>query len=316
VSERVSAVHFTSAGTSCAGVHLAGEGDAFAGGDGARPCVVLAHGFGGTVDSGLLPYAERFAAAGLDAVAFDYRHFGASAGEPRQLLSISAQLEDYAAAIAFARTLPGVDPARIVVWGTSFSGGHVVAAAVADGRVAAAIAQTPAMDGVQTLLHAVRNAGPAHVARLVTAGVRDAARALRGADPIPISVVGPPGALAAMTTPGSQAGYEAIAGPSWRNEVTARVMLRAGSYRPGLQADRLPCPILVQIADRDSVAPPQAARAAAWLATGRAEVRTYPIEHFDIYVGAPFERAVADQLYFLGRHLATRPARAQLAGTA
>ena len=112
----------------------AGEGDAFADEAGRRPCVVLAHGFGGTVDSGLMPYAERFAAAGLDALAFDYRHFGASAGEPRQLVSVPRQLEDYAAAIAFARGLDGVDPDRIVVWGTSFSGGHVVEVAVADGR--------------------------------------------------------------------------------------------------------------------------------------------------------------------------------------
>ena len=55
-------------------------------------------------------------------------------------------------------------------------------------------------------------------------------------------------------------------------------------------ADELPCPMLVQIADRDSVAPVKAAQDAAWRATGRAEVRTYPIGHFDIYTGAPFER--------------------------
>ena len=133
----------------------AGRGrDAFADEHGRRPCVVLAHGFGGTVDSGLLPYAERFAAAGLDALAFDYRHFGASDGEPRQLLSIPRQLEDYAAAIAFARSLAGVDPERIVVWGSSYSGGHVVPVAVADGRVAAVIAQVPGMDGLATLLNA------------------------------------------------------------------------------------------------------------------------------------------------------------------
>ncbi len=75
--------------------------------------MVLAHGFSGTVDSGLTMFAERFAAAGLDALAFDYRHFGSSDGEPRQLLSIARQLEDYAAAIAYARSLPGVDPERI-----------------------------------------------------------------------------------------------------------------------------------------------------------------------------------------------------------
>ena len=76
-------------------------------------------------------------------MAFDYRHFGASEGEPRQLLSIAGQQEDYHAAIAFARSQEGIDPERIVLWGTSFSGGHVVPVAVADGRVAAVISQVP-----------------------------------------------------------------------------------------------------------------------------------------------------------------------------
>jgi pimeloyl-ACP methyl ester carboxylesterase len=299
----VSEVSFDSGGTRCVGIHLAGLSDAFVGEDGLRPCVVLAHGFGGTVDSGLVPYAERFAGAGLDALAFDYRHFGASDGEPRQLISIREQLDDYAAAIAFARSLPGVDPERIAVWGSSYSGGHVVAVAVADCRVAAAIAQTPAMDGATAVLNIARYAGPGQLLRMIAAGIRDQAAALRGEEPVTIAVVGPRGSLAAMTTPDAQPGYEAIAGPSWRNEVAARIMLRAGSYRPGLQADRLPCPILVQVADHDSVAPVKAAQDAVWRATGRGEMRTYPIGHFDIYVGEPFERAIADQLHFLRRHL-------------
>jgi pimeloyl-ACP methyl ester carboxylesterase len=299
----VSTIEFASGSERCAGVHLARAGDAFAGADGLAPCVVLAHGFAGTVDSGLLPYAERFAAAGLHALAFDYRHFGDSSGEPRQLISIKRQLEDYAAAIAFARTLAGVDPHRIVLWGTSFSGGHVVAAAVADGRVAAAIAQTPSMDGAVTFINFVRYAGIGAAARLTAAGIRDALGALRGRPPVTIGVVGPPGALAAMTSPDAEAGYLAITGETWHNEVPARIGLSLGSYRPGLQADRLPCPLLVQIADHDAVAPPKAAQDAAWRATGRAEVRTYPIGHFDVYVGEPFEHAVEDQLLFLTRHL-------------
>jgi pimeloyl-ACP methyl ester carboxylesterase len=270
---------------------------------------VLAHGLGGTVDSGLVPYAERFAHAGVDALAFDYRHFGASDGEPRQLVSIREQLEDYAAAIAYARALPGVDGERIVVWGTSYSGGHVVAVAVADGRVAAVIAQTPAMDGATAVLNIARYAGPVHLARVIAVGIRDELAALRGRDPVMLAVVGPRGSVAAMTTPDAQRGYETIAGASWRNEICGRLMLRAGSYRPGLQADRLPCPMLVQIADRDSVAPVKAAQDAAWRATGRAEARTYPIEHFDIYTGAAFERAVNDQLHFLRRHV-SKDARA------
>jgi len=178
---------------------------------------------------------------------------------------------------------------------------------VADGRVAGAIAQTPSMDGVVTLAGAVRNAGPASIARLVLAGLRDLAGSLRGREPRMVAVVAPPGSLGMMTSPDAEPGYRTIAGPSWRNEVPARIALALGSYRPGLQADRLPCPILVQIADRDAVAPVKGAEQAAWRATGRAEVRTYPIGHFEIYTGAPFEHALADQLRFLARHLAVRP---------
>ncbi len=307
----MSAVEFPSGGETIAGVHLRGEGAAFADAQGGRPCVVLAHGFAGTVDSGLLPYAERFAAAGLDALAFDYRHFGASGGEPRQVVSIPRQLEDYAAAIAFARGLQGVDPARIALWGTSFSGGHVVAAAVADGRVAAVIAQSPAMDGVATMLNALRYAGPGTLNRFTLAAIRDALGAMRGRPPLLLPVVGPPGTLAAMSTPDAEPGYRAIAGPTWRNEFAARYGLSAARYRPGRQADRLPCPMLVQIADRDAVAPPAAAQDAAWRATGRGEVRTYPVGHFDVYTGERFERSVSDQLHFLTRHLS--PATAPLA---
>lgn len=311
----MSAVEFASGGVRIAGVHLDGEGERFAGTRG-RPCVVMAHGFAGTVDSGLVPYAERYAAAGLDVLAFDYRHFGASGGEPRQLVSVSGQLADYAAAIAFAREMPGVDPERIVVWGSSFSGGHAVAVAAADRRVAAVISQVPAMDGRTTLLNLVRYAGLAQVAKVTLAAIRDTIAARRGQPPVMVPVVAPPGTLAAMSTPDSEPGYLAIAGETWRNEVPARFGLTLGLYRPGLQAARLPCPILVQIADRDAIAPPAAAQEAAWLATGRAEVRTYPLGHFDIYRGEPFERAVADQLHFLGRHLAVAVDSAEANATA
>ena len=298
------AVTFRSGDSECAGVLFEGRGGAFAGPDGRLPCVVLAHGFSGTVDAGLVPYAERFAEAGLHALAFDYRHFGASPGEPRQLLDVGRQLEDYASAVRFARETDGVDPDRIVVWGTSYSGGHVVEVAAADDRIAAVVAQTPAMDGAPTVLNILRYAGPGTLARLIRAGMRD-----QVSGPYRIPAVGPPGTLGVMTTPDAEPGFRAIAGPSWRNEVCARITLRAGLYRPGLKADRLPCPILVQLADDDAVVPTRPAQDAAWRATGRAEVRTYPIGHFDIYVGHWFEKAVADQLHFLRRHLGGRGER-------
>jgi pimeloyl-ACP methyl ester carboxylesterase len=119
-----------------------------------------------------------------------------------------------------------------------------------------------------------------------------------------IPAVGRPGELAGMSSEESEPGMRAIAGPTWRNEVTGRAVFAEWTNRAITRMDKVQCPILVVIADRDSVAPSAAARAAAWRAKGRAEVRDYPCLHFDIYQGEWRERSIADQLHFLRRHLA------------
>ncbi|MEX2196111.1 MAG: alpha/beta hydrolase [Thermoleophilaceae bacterium] len=294
---------FDSGGERCAAWHWAGEDGDFAGERG-RPCVVMAHGFGYTRDSGLEPYAERFAAAGLDVLLFDYRSFGDSTGEPRQLVDWRRHREDYRAAVDFARTLGGVDPDRVALWGSSYAGGHVICVAADDGRVAAVVSQVPAMDGLAAVLEIGRYAGPLALLRTTAVGARDAVGALLGRRPLLMPIVGPPGSVAALTSPDAQPGSQAIEGPSFRNEFCARAVLGAALNRPVKHAGDVPCPTLFQVADRDTVAPPGAVMKAAWKATGRAEVRRYPIGHFDVYTGDPFERAVADQLHFLRRHLA------------
>ena len=301
-------VSFPSHGESCAAWHLVGEGDAFAGERG-RPCVVMAHGFGGTKDSGLLPFAEAMAEAGLDVLLFDYRGFGESSGEPRQFAWPARHREDYRAAVEFARGLEDVDPERIVLWGTSWSGGHVVYVAAGDPRIAGVISQSPDLDGVATLRQIGRYAGIGHQLRLNRVGLQDAARMVRGQEPLMIGTVGRPGELAGMTTEESVPGMQAIAGPTWRNEVTGRAVFAEWTNRATTQMDKVRCPILVQIAVHDSVAPPAAARAAAWRAKGRVEVREYGCAHFDIYLGEWRERAIADQLHFLNRHLTASEAR-------
>jgi pimeloyl-ACP methyl ester carboxylesterase len=299
---RIRDVEFTSSGLFCRALHFNKEIDALPSCNG-TPCVVMAHGFGATRNAGLEPYARRFSAMGLDALIFDYRHFGESDGEPRQLLSIRRQLDDWMAAVAFARTLEGVDPARIVLFGTSFSGGHVVEVAARDGSVAAVISQCPMMDGLAAIKNLFSYAGTGALFRMTWAGVRDLFRSFVGLKPLMMPIVAQPGNLAAMSTPDAVPGYMAIVPPDFRNEVCARIALTVGIYRPGLKADRLPCPILIQITEKDSVAPPQAAETTARRAGGRATVRRYPIGHFDIYVGEDFERSVTDQVEFLTRVL-------------
>jgi fermentation-respiration switch protein FrsA (DUF1100 family) len=284
-----------------------------AGGD--VPCVVMAHGFSGTRDDTLPAFAERFARAGLAVVLFDYRHFGRSTGEPRQLLDIGRQLADYRAAVRFARGLDGVDGARIALWGTSFSGGHVLTLGAEGLEVAAIVAQIPFCDGLTTLL----TTPPRVVLRGTLHGLADRALALVGAGPLLIPAVGPPGSFAVMTAPDAEAGMAAVVAPQsrWRNGVAARIMLDVARYRPGTRADRITAPLLVCVADRDDTTPPGPAVAAAERAP-RGELLRYAIGHFEAYEPAHREQLAADQLRFLERHLlgAAAPAHGAAAAAA
>ncbi len=267
---------------------------------GASACVVLAHGWTGVREQRLDAYAERFAAAGLAALVFDYRHFGASEGQPRSLLDISRQHADWRSAIAYARTVQGIDPERVALWGSSFSGGHVIEIAARDPRIAAVVAQVPFVDGLANLARL----GRMHSLRLTVQGVRDQLGALAGRPPHMVASVGPPGSLAMMNSPDAQPGFLALnpAGLSWPNEAAARVTLRVAAYRPIAKVARVRCPILFAVADDDVVTPPDLAVKAAARAP-RAQLRHYPGGHFDPYVGELFERVVADQSEFLQRTL-------------
>jgi pimeloyl-ACP methyl ester carboxylesterase len=266
------------------------------------PCVVMAHGFGATRDASLEPYALRFAEAGFAVLLFDYRHFGASDGEPRQLVSVRRQLEDYASAIAFVRAVDGVDPDRIAVWGTSFSGGHALVTAARVPGIAAAVCQCPMMDGWKAVLNILRYAGPGQLLRLTVHGLRDLLLSVTGrAHCIP--TVGPPGTLAIMSSEDADAGYRALMPPNAPLEVAARIALFVPLYRPVSDAGRVGCPVLIQVCERDSVAPVGAAEEAARRLGPCGELVRYPIGHFEPYVGASFQRSVADQLAFLRRQL-------------
>ena len=260
----------------------------------------MAHGLGGTREAGLPPYAERFAAAGMRVLVFDYRHFGASTGEPRQLIDIGAQLDDWRAAIAFARGLEGVDPERVAIWGTSFGGGHVLTIAAEDERLAAAVSQAPMADGVA----AIRAFGATRMVRATRNGMRDQLAAIRGRPPVYVPLAGPPGSDAAMTTDDADAGYRRLvpAVTTWQNRFAARLLLRVAMYRPNRVADEIACPLLVCVCTRDTITPPGAAVLAAERAP-RGEAIRYDGRHFDIYVDELFDRAVADQTAFLARNL-------------
>lgn len=294
-------IRFGSGGATCVGQFFpAAHGDD----DNGAPVVVLGHGLGGTVDSGLIPFAERLSAAGFAAFAFDYRYFGASEAQPRQRISMQEQIDDFRAACATAAEQPGVDPRRTVVWGVSLGGGHVFEVAATTPGVAAAIALTPLVSGPVAAVAALPHHRPAAMLRSTATGWRSALAQRFGGPPATIPLVGRPGELATLTADGYHAAYTAMAGPTWRNEIDAQVGVQLGSYRPHGQArrvHRLPDP------GADSRfrpwRSPQAAAKAAFAA--RAEVRHYPCDHFDVFAcGDWFDHVAEHQIAFLTRHLA------------
>jgi pimeloyl-ACP methyl ester carboxylesterase len=271
---------------------------------GAAPCIVMAHGLGGTRDCAIEPYAVCFAAAGFHVLLFDYRHLGASDGAPRQLIDIGRQLDDWAAAVRFARTMPGVDADRIGLWGTSLSGGHVLTTAARDGKIAAIAAQCPMLDGLASARMLARGGGLWPMAKLTAFALDDWLRQLTGRPPRTIALVGRPGEAAAMTTHDAYDGMRAIVPPGWRNEAAARVLLSFPVYRPVRLAGDVTCPALFITCAKDTLTLPRAAARAARSMGDRARLLEFPIGHFDIYQGQWLERSASTEAAFFREMLA------------
>ncbi|HEV7563515.1 MAG TPA: alpha/beta hydrolase [Solirubrobacterales bacterium] len=281
-------IEFRSGGDACAAWLYPAAGEPR---EAEAPIVVMAHGLSGTRRDALGPFAERFAAAGVAALLFDHRGFGDSGGEPDRFTP-RRQLEDWRAAIARARALPGIDADRLATFGSSLGGGNALAAAATDPRVAAAISQVPFLD----LWRQAHRNPPRTVARILWA-------ALLGRH---LPAIGNPDEAAFINAPGGAPGWRHVVAigeeSRWRNRVSSRWLL-GPPYRPGRHAATLHCPWLVCVGEADRVAKPGPAIRAARRAP-RGELRTFPgVDHFDIYDGLAHEAIVREQIAFLRRHL-------------
>ena len=290
------AVRFPSGATWCAAWHYPSR----SGG-----CVVMAGGLAVTKEPGTDAFAVQFSEAGLGVLAFDHRHLGASGGAPRQITPVRSQLEDWRAALAFAATLPGVDPRRLAAWGFSVSGGHVLKIAAEHPALAAVVAQTPNVDGLAAARNAARHTTRSALLRLTVRGLVDTVAGRLGAEPALVPLVGPPGSVALLSTPDALAGSEqalpAERYPDWTQAVAARSVLPLAAYRPGRLAAKVRCPLLVVVADDDRSAPPgPAVRAAA--AAPRGEVLHVEGGHYAPFLAA-HEQVVQAEVAFLRRHL-------------
>ena len=264
------------------------------------PVVIMAHGFGAERDFRLPAFAERFAAAGMAVLLFDYRTFGASAGQPRNLISPWRQVQDWKAAIHCARQRDDVDASRMALWGTSYSGGHVIVAAAADPAITAIVAQVPMVDPIAT----IRRLGTRYAVRGLWAGLRDELRHLTFRRPLEVPIYGPPGTLACLATADSVDGYRSMipADSVWQNSCPARCLLSFPLYRPRAVAVRVRCPALLIAAEHDTLIPPGSVRKTAQRMAA-ATLLALPLGHFSVYHGPAFETVVAAEIEFFQQHL-------------
>lgn len=245
-------------------------------------------------------YAERFCAAGFAVLLFDYRGFGDSEGETKQLVSPWRQLQDWRAVIAHVRMFDTVDTHRIILWGSSFSGGHVVSLASEDQSISAIISQIPFTSGISL---AMSNSLP-DMLHMTWAGLKDAARAIVGASPLGYPVVGRPGQRAIMNTEESYGGYLQLfpKDTQWVNEVPARINLQIPYYNPIHKAKKVLCPALVIAGVEDSLIPAANIKKMAETMV-KGEYVELPTNHFQPYVGEQFDNNVAIQLAFLANSI-------------
>ncbi len=264
---------------------------------GQRPVVVLAHGFSAVADQ-LEPQARAFAAAGFHALAYDHAGFGRSDGEPRQEVDPPRQLRGYRDAVSFVRTLPRVHPARIALWGSSFSGGHVLQAAALDPRVSCVISQAPFISGSGLL--ALRPDEDQFVAALFAE--REARTA--GAPPTLIPVVASGDDPAALPGEDGYAWFTRTGGPTWRNEITLSSFEAVRAYEPGWWIAQIsPRPLLMLVATDDAVTPTAHAEAAFDRAGEPKRLVRVTGGHFDVYSGPGFEQAMGASIAWLREHL-------------
>jgi uncharacterized protein len=275
--------------------------------DGAEvaPTIVMAHGFSAVKEMYLDKFAEVFAAGGLNALVFDNRNFGESDGTPRLEIDPWAQVRDYRHAITYAITLPETDASRIGIWGSSYSGGHVLVVGAIDRRVKAVVAQVPLISGYDNVRALVRSD--------FIDGFReqfDADRLARfqGKEPAMVPVVAEnPFDPSALPTPDSWQWFTETGknrAPNWKNEVTLRTVEMLGEYNPGDYIAQIsPTPLLLLPARNDVLTPSAFAIGAYEQAREPKKLVILPGGHFDAYVKG-FDASSEPALAWFREHLA------------
>jgi hypothetical protein len=271
------------------------------------PTIVMAHGYSAVKEMYLDRFAETFVEAGLGAIVFDNRNFGASDGEPRQEIDPWRQIRDYRDAITWASALPEVDADRIGVWGSSYSGSHVLVVGAIDRRVKCVVSQVPLVSGHANARRLIR---ADLIAQVQAACLADRRARYEGKPPAMIPVVAEdPMGPAVLPTADSWQWFSETGrtrAPSWRNEVTLRSVEMFLEYEPGAHMSHIsPTPLMIVVALQDHLTVADEALAAYERALHPKRLVTLSGGHFDAYV-RDFEASSRPAAEWFRQHLLGR----------
>lgn len=266
-----------------------------------KPCIIMSHGFCGTKEGILEKYAMTFQEKGFHVITYDFRYFGQSSGEPRQLYGGKYQLEDLTHVIAYAKSRDDVNENKLIVWGTS-AGAHLgIMAASTDDTIAGVIGQCGAYDTDADAHYQVKQIGYGHFIKLFVHAQRDKGRSRFGLSPHMITAYGRPKTTAMFNLPGVFENVEAISenNNSFINTLAARSLFSPKAGNTGLAAKSVRCPVLFLRCLKDTLVAPNSQAKVVENLGPLATEKDYDIDHFEIYKDEHFKRAIRDQIDFI-----------------
>jgi uncharacterized protein len=216
------------------------------------PAITMAHGYGGTREHGVEPFARKFAESGFVVLLHDHRGFGRSGGEPRQDIDPWQQIKDWRRAISYLESRKEVDAARIGLWGTSYAGGHAIVLGATDRRLRCIVSQVPTISGYE---QGLRRVNSDLVPALEYALAEDERAQLRGEIRYQALVSADPLVPASYRNPEAIDFYQRpVSDGTWENKVTIRSTRLARMYEPQHWVPRVsPTPLLMVIAVDDKL---------------------------------------------------------------
>lgn len=264
------------------------------------PAVVMAHGFSAVKEQYLDRYADVFVESGLAVIVFDNPNFGESEGLIRQEVDPVLQRRAYRDAITYAQTLREIDSEKIGIWGSSYSGGHVIQLGAIDRRVKCVVSQVPIISGYQSSLRQIKAGRMAMLEERFTA---DRLARFRGEPPAMIQAVEeiPKKAAAMVGKPARDffLGTREFA-PNWINEVTLRSAEMSRENEPGSYISRIsPTPLLMIVAKDDDVTAADLSLEAYNRALEPKKLLLLPGDHFMPYLKYFEESSAAARDWFI-----------------